>query len=177
MRPPTRRTRSAASMRAFSFGLVRCRFRRKSWDARRRTRSRAETRPRRAGRSVRRSAANVAAPARVQPRRRGSRSAARPPSSIFCNSAICVRPGQIGAGSTRGASRASRVSSARPQAARSRPGRVGPAWRRDRRAGRFPGCARDLDLRRPFGRRAEKGAIVHLLKGAAPEHARARPGR
>ena len=30
--------------------------------------------------------------------------------SIFCNSAICVRPGQIGAGSTRGASATAAIS-------------------------------------------------------------------
>ena len=35
----------------------------------------------------------------------------------------------------------------------------------------FWNARRVLDLRRPFDRRTEKGAIVHLLKRAAAEHA------
>ena len=99
--------------------------------------------------------------------------------SIFCSSAICVWPGQIGAGSTRGASATRGHFGQHVLGQRDRrPGRAAPASRCGTRAGRSREGARRISIcGRPFGGRAEEGAIVHLLEGAAAASSRARPGR
>ena len=91
--------------------------------------------------------------------------------SIFCSSAICVRPGQIATGSARGASGTAARSVSMSSGKRDHD-RAGAALHRD-----VVGALDDLgnlrgglDLRRPFGGRAEEGAVIHLLERAAPEH-------
>ena len=91
--------------------------------------------------------------------------------SIFCNSAICVRPGQIGTSSARGASAtaAISVSMSSGSAITTGPGRpcIADVKRaldnlRDLRGG--------LDLRRELRGRGEQSPIVHLLESAPPHH-------
>ena len=91
--------------------------------------------------------------------------------SIFCSSAICASPGQIGVGATRGASATSarldeHVLRQRDHD-RARPSLHGDV---ERAVDDLGNLGRALDLRRPFGDRAEKGAVVHLLEGPAADH-------
>ena len=115
-RPPTcarrpagrrRRSRSAPSASDWPRG----RSRPRNCRAPRRRRWRGETSPRPACRTAPRTAAKAALARLVQPgppTMAIGRSAAH---SIFCSSAICVSPGQIGAATAFGASAASAVSS------------------------------------------------------------------
>ncbi len=91
--------------------------------------------------------------------------------SIFCNSAICVWPGQIGAASARGAS-ATAAGALKHVLGQRDDDRAGAPLHRhvEGALDDLGGAGGIVDLGRPFGGRAEEGAIIHLLEGAPPLH-------